>query len=486
MKRGLLLSLLALGAAPSAEAGGVFYNSNKSAEFFRIFDRNSAIANADIVYYNMAGTIRLPEGFSLNLSNQSIFQRATVRTIDNPVVGDRTYESTNPVLVVPNLYLAYRKDKWAAFTSIETIGATAVREWKDGLPTLDLLGKQTAGYGGATAGVIAGDAYTAAILAGKTPAQAQAAAIKAGLDGSNYAANSTLKGSSAYLAWRHGAAYQINQYVSVALAGRLVKAEQSIVGRVDAGCTYNNTAFNHDLRNSVTAIIDTTDKATGYSGEIGVNVYPNERTVINLTYEQATKLEFETKVRNGKDGNGLFVDGHKARLDLPKVARFGFGYQATPVLRVSAGLNVYMEGSVDFTALDNPDFGIDHTRDYTNTYEKSAGFEYRLNKAWLVSAGINFNQVGQRKASTIDISIPGAHTNYQSLGAGFQYEPNDRVKFNLGVGWTQFTERYQNGDAGDQAIKASFQAQGVAVDPRKEYDKRYLVVAFGINYRFNR
>ena len=42
-----------------AAAGGVFYNSNQSAEYIRTFDRNSAIDNADIVYYNMAGTVNL-------------------------------------------------------------------------------------------------------------------------------------------------------------------------------------------------------------------------------------------------------------------------------------------------------------------------------------------------------------------------------------------------------------------------------------------
>lgn len=485
MKKGMLVSLLVLGALPPAMAGGVFYNSNKSAEYFRTFDRNSAIDNADIVYYNMAGTVKLKEGWTTSFSNQSIFQWATVRTIDNPVVGDRKYESHNPVLSVPNFYLAYKNENWAVFTGIETIGATAVREWKDGLPTLDLLAKQMAGYGGAAAGVIAGDAYTAAILAGKTPAQAQAAAIAAGLDGSNYSAKSSLKGSSSYIAWRHGAAYQINPMVSLAVAGRLVMAQQSIVGRVDGACTYNNVAFNHDLRTSATTIIDTTAKATGYSGELSLNVYPTEKVVLNLTYEQATSLKFKTTVHDGKDGNGLFVDGQEAHLDLPKTLRFGLGYQATPALRASVGLNVYLEGSVDFSMLDNPEFNVDHKKDYSNTYEKSAALEYRLNKEWLVSAGLNFNQVGQRKSSTIDISIPGAHTNYQSIGTGFQYQRNEKLKFNLGVGWTQFVQRYENADAGDQAVRASFQAQGVSINPRKEYDKRYLVVAFGLDYHFN-
>ncbi len=484
MKKSWLLPALFLGALPPATAGGIFYNSNQSAEYFRTFDRNSAIDNGDIVYYNMAGTVRLNEGWTFNFSNQSIFQKATVRTKDNPVVGDRTYESNNPALLVPNFYGSYRKGDWAFFTGIETIGATAIREWKDGLPTLDLAGKQMAGYGSAFSGVIAGDAYAAALLAGKTPAQAQAAAVAAGLDASYFTADSNLKGSSYYIAWRHGAAYRINPYLSLALAGRLVMARQDIVGRVDAACTYNQ--FGHDLRQQSRLLIDTTAKASGYSGEIGLDFYPNDKTVINLTYEMATRLDFKTTVRNGKDGNGLFVDGSRARLDLPQTLRFGLGYQVTPALRASVGVNAYLEKSVDFSMLDNPANGNDHTKDYKNTVEESASIEYRVNPKWLWSVGLNFNQIGQAKSSTIDTSIPGGHANYLSIGTGFQYQVSDRLKFNLGLGHTRFVSPYENADVqGDQKIKATFAANGVTVDPRKEYDKQYIIVAFGLDYRFN-
>lgn len=484
MKRNLLLYSLVLGALPLG-AGGIFYNSNQSAEYFRTYDRNSAIDNADIVYYNMAGTVRLGQGWTFNLSNQSIFQKATVETKGNPVVGDRTYTSNNPVLVIPNVYAAYRQGEWAFFTGIETIGATAVRDWKEGLPTLDLFGKQMAGYGGIKSSIIGMDAAAASLASGHTLAEAQAAGVAAGLSADYFTSKSSLKGSSYYMAWRHGAAYRINEYVSLALAGRLVVARQDIVGRVDAASTYNQNG--HDLRSQSTAIIDTTAKANGYSGEIGLNLYPTDRLVLNLTYEDATSLNFTTRVRDGKDGNGLFVDGQKAHLDLPKALRFGLGYQATPDLRLSMGMNRYFEGSVDFSMLNNPANHNDYKQDYKDTIEKSAAIEYRLSAPWLLSLGVNFNQIGQKKSSTIDTSIPGAHANYVSIGAGFQYTASDQLKFNFGVGHTRFTSTYENADVmGDQALQAAFQAQGVAINPRKEYDKQYLIVAFGVNYRFSK
>jgi long-chain fatty acid transport protein len=485
MKRNLLLASLVLGAVVPATAGGIFYNSNQSAEYFRTYDRNSAIDNADIVYYNMAGTVRLGEGWTFNLSNQSIFQKATVETKGNPVVGDRTYESNNPVLVIPNLYASYRKGDWAFFTGIETIGATAVRDWKDGLPTLDLFGKQMAGYGGIKSSLIGMDAAAAAFASGKSLADSQAAGLAAGLSGDYFTAQSTLKGSSYYMAWRHGAAYRINEHFSLALAGRLVMARQDIVGRVDAACTYNQNG--HDLRSQSVAIIDTSAKANGYSGEIGLDVFPTDSIVMNLTYESSTSLNFTTRVRDGKNGNGLFVDGQQAHLDLPQALRFGLGMQVTPALRASMGVNRYFEGAVDFSMLNNPANHNDYKKDYSDTTEECASVEYRLSKPWLVSLGVNFNQIGQKKSSTIDTSIPGAHANYFSIGAGFQYSASDQLQFNFGVGHTRFTSTYENADVmGDQALQAAFQAQGVSINPRKAYDKQYLIVAFGINYRFSK
>lgn len=483
MKRGLLITSLILGTLPPATAGGVFYNSNQSAEYFRTFDRNSAIDSADIVYYNMAGTVKLKEGFTFNLSNQSIFQKATVKTLGNPVLGDRTYDSDNPAWLVPNFYVAYRKGNWSLFGGMEAIGATAIREWKNGLPTLDLLGKQLVGYGGAASGVIAGDAYVAALMAGKTPAEAQAAAVSAGLSSQHFKSSSHLKGSSYYMAVRLGGAYQLTPKVSVALAGRYVTAKQAIVGHVDGENTYNQAG--HDLRQKARVVIDTTDEATGFSGEFGLNVCPTDQIVFSLTYEMATPLKFKTTVNEGKDGGGLFVNGKEANLDLPRALRLGLGYQVSSALRVSGGLNRYFENSVDFSMLNNPANRNDFQQDYGDTTEACMSAEYRLNAKWLLSGGVNYNWIGQKKQSTIDISVPGAHSNYASIGAGFQYAFSDKLKFNLGLGHTRFVGTYENADVmGDQALKSAFAANGVAINPRKEYDKKYIIVAFGLDYRF--
>lgn len=485
MKRAVLLGAWILGSLPALTAGGVFYNSNQSAEYLRTFERNSAIDDADCAYYNMAGTVRLREGWTLNLSNQTILQRATVATRGNPVLGDRVYRSDNPAWVVPNGYGVYRKGPWAWFMGLETIGATAMRSWKGGLPSLDLLGKVQVGYGGAASAIMAGDAYGAALQAGQTPSQAQAAAQAAGLDASSFLADSYLKGSSRTLAWRTGVAFRLGPKASLALAGRVVAARLEILGQVDAQGTYDRNG--HDFRRRARILFHKTDQATGCSWEAGLNLYPTERLVLSGTVELATPLTFRTTVRDGQDGGGLFVDGQRARLDLPMALRFGLGCQATPRLRASLGFNAYLEKSAAFGLLAHPANGNDPRKDYGNTLEEAAAVEYRVSEAWLLSAGINCNQIGQAKAATLDSSLPGAHADYVSLGAGFRYTAAKGLRLNVGLGHTRFWRPYEHADVlGDERLRSSFAAQGVAIQPRKAYDKRYLILAFGLDYHFSR
>jgi long-subunit fatty acid transport protein len=180
------------------------------------------------------------------------------------------------------------------------------------------------------------------------------------------------------------------------------------------------------------------------------------------------------------------MDGRRARLDLPMVLRFGLGYQATPRLRASVGMNAYLEKSANFGMLALPSNRNDPRRDYGNTYEEAAALEYQAGPRWLLSAGVNFNQIGQAKASTLDISIPGAHADYLSLGAGFRYAVSERLKLNAGFGRTRFRKPYENADAmGDQKIQAALAGLGEAVQPHKVYDKRYFIVAFGLDYHFS-
>jgi hypothetical protein len=470
-----------LAFAPPSVAGGIFISSNQSADYIRSFERNSALDGADIAYYNLAGTVCLRPGLTLGASNQVLFQRATVRTRGNPVLGDRTYASDNPVWLVPNLYAVYRRDRWAAFLSLQTLGATAVRRWPGGLPNLDLAAKRAAGYGGAASDLIGADAYLAARAAGSSPEQAQAAATAAGLDPGPFPSRSWAKGCCTFLAFRHGAAVRLGPRASVGLAGRLVYARQDLRGEAIGACTYNQAG--HDLREEDRLPFNSSLRALGYSGEACLDLFPAEGWVLSLTWEMVTSLAFRTAVRDGQDGGGRFVDGRRAHLDLPQAWRLGLGWQATPRWRIALGLNAYLEHRAAMDLLDDPQAGIVARRDYRNTWEGSAALECRLDPRWLVSLGANVTRIGQTRAATLDVSLPGAHADYLSLGGGFRYEPSDRWRFTAGVAWSGFARRVRSADRlGDQPVRDAYAAAGTSASPWKDYDKRYWILAFGVEF----
>ena len=83
--------------------------------------------------------------------------------------------------------------------------------------------------------------------------------------------------------------------------------------------------------------------------------------------------------------------------------------------------------------------------------------------------------IGQDEDSTIDISVPGAHSDYITLAGGFQYEIGKDVLLNFGMSYTGFASTYENRDQYDSFMSP---------DAKKKYNKQYLVMAIGANYRF--
>src|SRR5665647_1056149 len=75
--RKILTFIAAILITGSLFAGGLVTNTNQSAMFTRLQNRNAS-TGIDAVYYNPAGLIKLGDGFFFSLNNQSIGQTKTV------------------------------------------------------------------------------------------------------------------------------------------------------------------------------------------------------------------------------------------------------------------------------------------------------------------------------------------------------------------------------------------------------------------------
>lgn len=423
-----------------AFSNGIFMNSPQSAEYIRTLSRNAATDNADIAYYNMGATALLEDGQYVNGSNITFFQRATVKTEDNTSIGSKTYVSDNPFPIFPNFYYVNKKEDRAYFCAYQTIGATATRKWDDGLPTLDYVGMTL------LPAYHDGDIDWSAINNGK--------------------ASSYLEGESAYYCLRGGFAKKHNNMLSYGISGRFVYTVQAVKGAIS----------NEEEEYTRKIIIDAEDEGYGFSFAVNMNIQPNKKINIGLTYEHSTKIELETTVNSADNeidffkpplaDGPIFEDNSKGRLDLPPLLRMGIDYQFTSNLSASASLSIFFEDFTNFSYL-----GDSYKDDYGNTYEIGIGSEYQYSDKLLLGCGIGLSLIGQDEDSTTDASVPGAHSDYLMASCGLQYEINNNLFFNTGVAYLKFADTYENSDEYPPGVV-------------KEYDKRYLLIALGLNYKF--
>ncbi|UCD86688.1 MAG: hypothetical protein JSV01_02615, partial [Desulfobacterales bacterium] len=70
----LCVSALVLAVATPLLAGGIDNKHNFSAEYARTLNRNAATDSADGVAYNPGGTVKMEDGFYINLTGQYAFK----------------------------------------------------------------------------------------------------------------------------------------------------------------------------------------------------------------------------------------------------------------------------------------------------------------------------------------------------------------------------------------------------------------------------
>ncbi len=77
MKKQFLLITSLVFIATVAFGGGIVTNSNQSAAWVRSLVRDAS-TDADAVYFNPAGLVKLQDGFHFSLNSQTIFQSKDV------------------------------------------------------------------------------------------------------------------------------------------------------------------------------------------------------------------------------------------------------------------------------------------------------------------------------------------------------------------------------------------------------------------------
>ncbi len=199
--RKLLTFVAATFITGSLLAGGLVTNTNQSAMYTRLQNRNAS-TGIDAVYFNPAGLTKLGNGFFASVNNQTISQTKTIVNNYSFLSGTpKEYIGNVSAPIYPGVYVVYNTGKLSFSAGFNPIGGGGGATYDNGLPSFEtnvsnlvpLLASQS----------IPTTAYTADIF---------------------------FEGSSVYFGYQANVGYKINEKLSVAAGVRIVNAANTYKG----------------------------------------------------------------------------------------------------------------------------------------------------------------------------------------------------------------------------------------------------------------
>lgn len=179
------------------------------------------------------------------------------------------------------------------------------------------------------------------------------------------------------------------------------------------------------------AEVEGDDWSYGYNFGLLYEVSPGSR--VGFAYRSKIKQELEghaqfSSVHSFFTGNSLFIPTDvTANVTLPESASLSLYHDINNQWAVLADAtwthwNRFQQLLVDF---DNPRQTDSLTvEDWTNSMRYSLGFNYRYDSAWLLRAGIAFDEEPIRNAQYRTPRIPGNDRTWLAIGANFRYSSN--------------------------------------------------------------
>ncbi len=366
-------------------AGAVDNNSNYSAEYARTLNRNAATDSTDAVFYNPAGLSLLENGVYVGMGNQFVIKKYTHSA--NLGGNEVSYSDENPILLFPNIQMAYRNDKWTGYLGFYVPAGGGTLKYDDGTILNQVIASQ---------------------LAATNPEAAQ------------MFASSKSEGSSTYYAFTAGGAYRISEHVSVSAGLRFILAK---------------TTSKITAANGIT-LIDYEGSASGFGGVFGVDITPVKDLVIAARYESNTQLRWEADKSEGdatiRGILGYADEGTKYYRDLPPMLALGVSYRFIPEFKTDINYTLY------FNEMANWDTKQDQ---HYIGQEVGIAFEYQPLKILKISTGFQYTNPGADKNSYYFLK-PALQS--VSFGGGFAVEPIEDLVINTGFMYAKYIDDSTN------------------------------------------
>ncbi len=451
----LALALAALSG--TASAGGYLTNTNQHIAFLRNPARNASI-EIDALYSNPAGIAFLKEGWHLSLNLQSAYQNRDIWATYAPFAlnadghtsskGERLFSGRAAAPVIPSVMLAYKRGAWTFGGHFAVAGGGGRAKFESGLPMFE---KNVALLPGALNQFID---------------QTKAPLPKA----SAYSLDSHLKGKQYVFSGTIGAAYRINEQLSVyagvraniasnaysgyirniqlnmggnmvALSPFLAKQAEtakaaaaqfaSVPGQEAAVAQYTRLAGVATQYAKATADkeVELTQSGFGLAPILGVN-YKLGDLHLAAKYEFGSKITVKNKTTKNELGVPAYDDKVETGNDVPALLSLGASYSILPSLRVSAGYHHYFDKQANMAQ------GKEKLLK-GNTNEWLAGIEYDLNQKLTLSLGGQLTTYRPSDAFQSDLAF---YNNSYSIGTGFSYKFTEHIKLNVAYFFTDYKD----------------------------------------------
>ena len=427
-KFGLTALFAVLGT--SAFGASIDHIQNYTAEYNANMAQQAAISPTTSAYYNPAGIMRLENGTYFTGGVQVAFGKETMKYRTKE--GDGGDYSADLLAPIPNFALIKKQDDRAFFWTFGGIAGGGDLEYKDGVAGIKVLEDALAVAGAKDKGSWA--------------------------EGENMYAQTTI-----------GTAWNINNKLSMSVAGRIVYGWRNLDAKLNADLETVSAAgekfLNVKEAGKLYADIESERTAWGFGGQIGLNYAANDTWNFAMRYDTKIKMEFEADAKetyinnpylekvgnainnpllgslNGLGFNAFFPqykDGAKHRRDLPAMLAVGASQKVTDRWTMYYGANYYFNESakidkdVVYTNITKP--GKTETgMEYDNGWEISVGTEYWLNEKWAVLGGVNYAKTGAPKESYMDVEYA---LDSFLVGMGVKYRPDEDTE------WVVSTSHY--------------------------------------------
>ncbi len=466
--RKLLTFLFAVLISGSLLAGGLVTNTNQSAMFTRLQNRNAS-TDIDAVYFNPAGVSRLGNGLFVSINNQTISQTRTITSDYSQLSSSpRDYKGTASAPIFPGIYVAYNVGKWSISAGFNPIGGGGSAKYEKGLPSFEMP------------------------ISDLVPLLSSQ-----GIPTTAYSADIFFKGKSVYFGYQANIGYKINDMLSVAAGVRIVSAKNTYSGYIkNVSINPNYPAFGYtgamvhasDFFSAASTTLTTLAAgATQYVAGLqpiiaggGGSILLSDGASAGLTSDQITQIQTIVSAAR-QNPAGISIAQAQAILGIAAPAFTAQATQASATAAQTSDINVDAEEtgtgytpiiSVDFAPSDMVNIAVKYefktklrlTTKVQNNMGGGIFFDGTkvvADMPALLAIGLDVKPVKRLKISAsfntyfdknvdydgseiIDINM--IDRNFLEYGLGVEYGLSD--KFRISAGWeetlTSVNEKYQS------------------------------------------